>query len=67
MAWLTEPVCLIRARRSVPMGGGTLRSCRLELLGLAWISAGVTVDVHKGEDAPDDTEGTGDSPETHRQ
>lgn len=52
----------MRARRSVPMGGGTLRSCWLELLGFAWIRAGVTVDVQRGDDAPEDTEGTGDSP-----
>lgn len=62
MVWLTEPVCRIRANRSVPMGGGTLRSCWLELLGFACIRAGVTVDVQRGDDAPEDTEGTGDSP-----
>lgn len=63
MVWLTEPVCRIRANRSVPMGGGTLRSCWLELLGFACIRAGVTVDVQRGDDAPEDTEGTGDSQE----
>ncbi|KAK6321937.1 hypothetical protein J4Q44_G00067290 [Coregonus suidteri] len=57
--WLTEPVWRIRARRSVPMGGGTLRSCWLLLLGLAWIRAGVTMDVQRVDETPDDTEGTG--------
>lgn len=52
----------MRARRSVPMGGGTLRSCWLELLDLPWIRAGVMVDVHREDEAPGDTEGAGDSP-----
>lgn len=58
---LTEPVCLIRASRSVPMGGGTFRSCCEELPGLG-CGGGATAEVERAEDDTVDGGGTGDSP-----
>ena len=58
---MTEPVCLIRASRSVPMGGGTLRSCCEELPCLGW-GGGFTEDAERAEDDTVDGGGTGDSP-----
>lgn len=52
----------MRARRSVPMGGGTLRSCWLEILGLACTSGATVVDAESGEEVPEEAEGAGDSP-----
>ena len=58
---LTEPVCLILASRSVPMGGGTFRSCCEELPGLGW-GGGATAEVERVEDDTVEGGGTGDSP-----
>lgn len=58
---MTEPVCLILASRSVPMGGGTLRSCCEELPCLGW-GGGTTAEVERAEDDTVEGGGTGDSP-----
>lgn len=58
---LTDPVCLILANRSVPMGGGTFRSCCEELPGLGW-EGGATAEVERAEDDTVEGGGTGDSP-----
>jgi len=58
---LTEPVCRILASRSVPMGGGTFRSCCEELPGFGW-GGGATAEVERAEDETVDGGGTGDSP-----
>lgn len=58
---VTEPPCRIRARRSVPMGGGTFLSW-LGVPALGWPRLAGAEAAERGEDDPEETDGIGDSP-----